>query len=62
VRNEAFTALAEIPAYLENTTKVVGIFSKSENLQKCGVKLYTVTLAALRYILKWFKKRAIGMS
>ena len=61
VRNEAFRALAEIPFHLESTRESVGVFSKSENLRKCGVKLYTVTLDALRHILKWFKKRAIGM-
>lgn len=61
MRNEAFRALAEIPTHLENTREAVGIFSKSEPLRKCGVKLYTVTLVALGHILKWFKRRAVGM-
>jgi hypothetical protein len=61
VRNEAFRALAEIPFHLESTRESVGIFSKSEALRKCGVRLYTVTLDALGHILKWFKKRALGM-
>ncbi|KAH8589240.1 hypothetical protein B0O99DRAFT_746143 [Bisporella sp. PMI_857] len=60
VRNEAFKALEEIPFYLESTKDSVGVFEKSEALRKCGVKLYTVTLQALRHILTWFKKRAIG--
>jgi hypothetical protein len=61
VRNEAFRALADIPFHLESTREFVGIFNKSEALRKCGVKLYTVTLEALGYILKWFKKRAVGL-
>ena len=61
VRNEAFRALAELPFHLENTRESVGIFSKSDALRKCGVRLYTVTLDTLGHILKWFKKKAIGM-
>lgn len=61
VRNEAFRALAEIPFHLESTKESVGIFSQSDALRKCGVKLYTVTLIALGHILKWFKKRAVGV-
>jgi hypothetical protein len=61
VRNEAFTALAEIPFHLESTRESVGLFSKSDTLRKCGVKLYSVTLDALGHILKWFKKRAVGL-
>lgn len=61
MRNEVFRALADIPFHLESTRESVGIFNKSEGLRKCGVKLYTVTLEALRHILKWFKQRAIGL-
>ncbi|KAE8452652.1 hypothetical protein EG329_013911 [Mollisiaceae sp. DMI_Dod_QoI] len=60
VRNEAFDALAKIPDYLENTRQAVNLFSNSESLRRCGVKLYTVTIVVLRHILEWFKKRAIG--
>lgn len=61
VRNETFKALSEIPFHLSSTRESVGIFAKSEALRKCGVKLYTVTLEALGHILRWFKKRAIGL-
>ncbi|KAH7385088.1 hypothetical protein BKA64DRAFT_646518 [Cadophora sp. MPI-SDFR-AT-0126] len=60
VRSEAFKALADIPFHLESTKETVNTFNKSESLRKCGVKLYTVTLQALRHILEWFKKKAIG--
>jgi hypothetical protein len=61
VRSEVFKALADIPFHLESTRESVGLFSKSDALRKCGVRLYTVTLEALRHILKWFKQRAVGL-
>jgi hypothetical protein len=61
VRNEAFTGLAEIPFHLERVVESVRVFDESDALRKCGVRLYTVTLVALGFILKWFKERAISM-
>ena len=62
VRESVLDAIANIPALLNNTKLVNGIFKRSKELHQSSSALYVTTLAALDHIVVWFRQNAASMS
>jgi hypothetical protein len=61
LRTEITDTLMELPVLLQNTRKAAGLFTKSEELQKCSVELYVVTLGTLQHIVQWYTEKAASI-
>ena len=62
LREEAYTALTQIPSVLERTGGTLRIFGASVQLHRCSSALYIAILATLEHILQYYKTSSASQS
>ena len=62
LREEAYTALTQIPSVLERTGGILKIFRASVQLHRCSSALYIAILATLEHMFQYYKTNSASQS